>query len=163
MTKFIFPALIVLGCVGTVFAMTHGGSADAGEKAVKLPVTASAAPEITPWLQAAATDLGHKAVKAYDGSVYIKVGDDKISFFREKNQKEMQMHVEFESKYRHSMAEREPALRALEAKGAAIFEHAVSMQQRNASKEQVAARLTTSPEAATAYIALTAAGYLGLE
>jgi hypothetical protein len=144
MTKFLFPALIVVACAGTAYAMMRGTPADEGEAAVKLPVTASMAPEITPWLQAAATDLGHKAVKAYDGSVYINVGDDKISFFKDKNA--MQMHVEFESKYRHSMADREPALKALEAKGQAIFEHALSMQARDASKQQMAARVTSTPE-----------------
>ncbi len=143
MRRYAFPILIVFACAGTVFAMTRPTASDK-EASVKLPVSAAKAPEITPWLTAAAQDLGHKTVRAYDGSVYINVGDDKISFFKEKNQ--MEMHVEFASKYRHAMADREPALKALEMKGQAIFEHALSMQARDAARQQVASRVTTSPE-----------------
>ena len=143
MNRYIFPALIVLATAGTVVAMTRDAPSE-DEASVKLPVAASQANEITPWILAAATDLGHKAVRAYDGSVFIKVGDDSIAYYKEKNT--MQMRVAFDSKYRHARAERDPALKALESKGETIYEHALSLQARAAAKEQIASRGSSSPE-----------------
>ena len=142
MSRFIFPALIVLACVGTAVAMTRDAPSDQ-EATVKLPIAATQATAITPYLQEAAQDLGHHTLRSFDGAVYINVGDDKISFFREKNA--MQMHVEFDSKFRHDPAQREADLRALQMKGQTIFEHAMSLQAQQQSKAMVASRGTLVP------------------
>jgi hypothetical protein len=142
MSRFVFPALIAIACAGTVYAVTREAPSDQ-EATVKLPVAANDAKEISPYLEHAAQDLGHHTLRAYDGSVYINVGDDKISFFREKN--DMQMHVEFDSKFRHDPAQRDADLRALQMKGQAIFEHAVSLKQQDASQNQFASRAKPTP------------------
>ena len=140
--RYIFPALIALATAVTVVAVTR--EAPSGQEgSVALPVAAAEASAMTPWLLAAAKDLGHQHVRAYDGSIFIPVGDDTISFFKEKNA--MQMHVELESQYRHTRAQRDPALKELEVKGQAIFEHALSLQARAQAKEQVAARAASAP------------------
>ena len=142
MSKFVFPALIVLAITGTVVAVTRAAPSDE-EATVKLPVAATQATEITPYLEVAAKDLGHHTLRAYDGSVYINVGDDKISFFRDKSA--MQMHVEFDSKFRHDPSQREADLRALQMKGQTIFEHAMSLQAQQQSKAMVASRGSSVP------------------
>lgn len=137
------PAIaLVVAVAGTVFAMTREAPPE-DDAQVRLPVAAVSAPEITPWLQAAAEALGHKRVRAYDGSVFVEVGDDQISFFKEGNA--LQMHVGFESKYRHAKHERDDKLKELQSKGHAIFEHAVSLQARSASKERMASAPAAVP------------------
>lgn len=135
--KNVLPALAIALAAGvTVYAMTKEPAQSEDAHQVKLPVAAVSAPEITPWLQAAATELGHTKVRAYDGSVFIDVGDDRISFFKEGNS--LNMHVAFESKYRHAKADRDPALKELQAKGETIYQQAMQMQARAASKERFA-------------------------
>lgn len=134
--------LVVLAAAGTVYAMAQAPVAE-GDAQRRLPVAVVSAPEITPWILAAARELGHTDVRAYDGSVFIDVGDDSISYF--KQGQTFQMHVAFESKYRHSKAEREPALKALQQKGETIFQHALSLQARGASKERFASAAAVPP------------------
>ena len=137
------PVLVLaLAAAGTVYAMSQQPVAEEDAQ-TRLPIPAVSAPEITPWILAAARELGHTKARAYDGSVFIDVGDDSISYF--KQGPAFQMHVAFESKYRHSKAERDPALKALQLKGATIFEHALSLQARAASKERFASTAAAVP------------------
>ena len=140
--KNILPVLaIALAAAGTLYAMSkEPAEADA---ATRLPVAAVSAPEITPWILAAARDLGHTQVRAYDGSVFIDVGDDSISYFKEGAA--FQMHVAFESKYRHSKSEREPALKALQQKGESIYQHAMQLQARSAAEGRFASTAAAVP------------------
>lgn len=141
--KNILPAIaIALAAAGTLYAMNKEPAAE-GAAQSRLPIAALSAPEITPWLLAAARELGHTQVRAYDGSVFIDVGDDSISYFKEGQA--FQMHVAFESKYRHAKAERDPALKALQAQGETIFQHALSLQARGAAKERLASTAAVVP------------------
>lgn len=121
---------------GTVYMMTKEPAQAEEAAQSKLPVAAVSAPEITPWLHVAAKELGHAKVRAYDGSVFVEVGDDRISFFKEGNS--MQMHVAFESKYRHAKSDRDDALKALHAKGESIYQKAVDLQARASANERFA-------------------------
>lgn len=135
--KTVAPALaIALAAAATVYAMTKEPAQADKETQSKLPVAAVSAPEITPWLRVAAEELGHAKVRAYDGSVFVELGDDRISFFKEGNS--MQMHVAFESKYRHAKNDRAEALKALHAKGEGIYQKAVDMQARHSANERFA-------------------------
>ena len=138
MNRLVFPALIVVGiaCVG--YAVTRPSASDE-EVTVKLPVAAAQVSQLTPYLAAAAKDLGASEAKAYDGSAFVKMGEDSISFTKDKTS--LQMRVAFDSKYRHARADRDQALKKLEATGESIYEHAVSLQAIAASKDQVALRV----------------------
>ena len=82
--KTLLPAIaIAIAAAGTVYAMSKDAPSADEATQVRLPVAAVSAPEITPWILAAARELGHSQVRAYDGSVFISVGDDNISFFKE--------------------------------------------------------------------------------
>ena len=141
--KPVAPALcIALAAAATVYAMTmEPAEADAASQS-KLPVAAVSAPEITPWLRVAAEEMGHAKVRAYDGSVFVELGDDRISFFKEGNS--MQMHVAFESKYRHASGDRDAALKELHAKGESIYQKAVDMQARHSANERFASAAARS-------------------
>jgi hypothetical protein len=143
MKNALFPALIVVAIAGTAFAMSRAPDASSEEEAAVKLASASMTPAIAPWIQAAARDLGHTRVRAYDNSVFIDVGDDRISFFNDKGN--LTMHVDLESRYRHAKADRDPALKALELKGKTIFEHALSMQARASVDAQVAQAARTAP------------------
>lgn len=137
MRNFIFPSLIALGIAGTLYAMSRAPSEKAdAEGVVKLPVAAAEADKIAPWLNTAARELGHSRVRAYDGSVFIDVGDDSISFFKDDGT--LTMHVGVESKYRHARKDRAAVVKGLEEKGQAIYEHALQLRARAESREQVA-------------------------
>jgi hypothetical protein len=113
------------------------------EANVKLPVTALSVPEVTPWIEKAARELGHTRVRAYQNGVFIDVAGDTISFFREKNG--MTMHVGLESKYEHAKSDRAAALKDLQVKGDAIFQQALSLQARSHAESQMAQRPAPSP------------------
>ena len=125
--KIIAVIALALAAGGTVYAMAQE-PADENHGERTLPVAAASAHEITPWILAAARELGHTKVRAYDGSVFIDVGDDSISYF--KDGEAFKMHVAFESKFRHSKSERAPALKNLEQKGDSIFRQALLLQAR---------------------------------
>lgn len=137
MRNVFFPALIAVAIAGTIFAMARAPSEKADQElAVKLPVPADEAQRIAPYLNAAARELGHDRVRAYDGSVFIDLGEESISFF--KDQGALTMHVGVETKYRHARKDRATVVKALQDKGQAIYLHALSLQARAEAREQVA-------------------------
>jgi hypothetical protein len=137
MRNLLFPGLIAVALAGTVYAMSRAPDHKADEEAaLKLPVTAGQVSHITPYLHAAAKDLGHSRVRGYEGSVFVDLGGDTISFFREKG--ELTMHVGLETKYRHAKKERTAAVKELQEKGQSIYEHALSLKARAEAREQVA-------------------------
>lgn len=135
MRNIIFPALVALATAGTLYAMSAAPSGQAeGESSVKLAVRDPAA--LTPYLHAAAKELGYAQPRGYDNGVFINAGDDKISFINEKGA--LTLHVALESRYHHSKSERPVALQGLKDKGRVIFETALQIQSRSNVRDQMA-------------------------
>jgi hypothetical protein len=129
MQKAIFPALIVAGVLFTAYKVTETEAPDE-ETAVKLAVNGREAEAVTPYLQAAARQMGHSRVRAYDEGVFIDSDNASIYFTEAKDG--MEMHVAFESKYRIPARAREAALKDLKAHGEQIFAKAQELKSLDA-------------------------------
>lgn len=142
MKKLIAPALIVTGIAATAYFMTRP-EAPEEEVAVKLPVAKAEADEVAGFIAKAARDMGAGKVRAYQGGVFVDVGDDTIGFYKQPDGS-LAMQVEVDLKYRNNKSERAPALQELKAKGETIFTHARSLQARSAAEGAFASR-TVNP------------------
>jgi hypothetical protein len=129
MQKLVFPALVVSMTLGAFYLATRTEVPDE-ETAVKLNVSAREADEVTPWLAAAAKELGHGRVRAYDKGVFIDSDNASIAFTEAKDG--MQMQVAFETKYRIPAKAREEALADLKTHGEKIFARAQELKSREA-------------------------------
>lgn len=129
MQKFVFPALVLALTVGAIYAATRDPAPDE-EAAVKLAVSAREADAVTPWLQVAARELGHKRVRSYEQGVFIDTDDASITFTESKDG--MDLHVAFESKYRIPAGKRAAAVAELKAHGEQIFARAQELKARDA-------------------------------
>lgn len=142
MRNAILPALVVLATAGTIYAMSVAPSGKSEEE-TSVKLTSRSAAELTPYLQVAARELGYARPRGYDSGVFIDAGEDKISFFREKDG--LTLHVALESRYRHARSERAAALQALESKGREIYETALQLQARAEARAHVASRPSARP------------------
>ncbi|MBI1946958.1 MAG: hypothetical protein HYS27_14775 [Deltaproteobacteria bacterium] len=138
MKNVIAPVLVVAGIAVTAYFVTRP-EAPEEDVAVKLPVARAEADEVTGFIAAAARDLGAGKVRAYQGGVFVDVGDDTIGYFKQPDGS-LAMQVEVDQKFKNGKAERAPALMELKAKGESIFTHARSLQARSAAEGAFASR-----------------------
>lgn len=129
MQKLVFPTLIVAMTLGAFYLALRSPPADE-ETAVKLSVSAREAEDVTPWLAAAAKELGHGRVRAYEQGVFIDADNASIAFTEAKDG--MQMQVAFETKYRIPHQARQAALADLKQHGEKIFARAQELKSREA-------------------------------
>ncbi len=137
-----FPLLIVLASCLAVFAVVRDTPADEAG-VVQLALSTHEAQEVTPYLQAAALELGEHRVRAYGKGVFINGDNATIAYVQTNGA--LQMHYAFESKYRVAHAQRESELKALRSHGEAIVARAQEIRARQALDGAIATNGAVRP------------------
>jgi hypothetical protein len=117
-------AVISAASVGSVGVFS--GVASDKEVAVTLPVDATAARSLVPFIERAARERGMTRIRAYERDVFIPLEQASLSFVR--NGETFSMHVELESQYRFAKGDRATALANVKSIGDAIFTRALQLQ-----------------------------------